>query len=143
MIRRRTLAPGEAQKAIDAGGPLQELQIQAEKLTDMAIAVVETAEPASLPDWRIVAYWVTWYALHLEPLWIHADYRKNPAVVGGIVDQMREIAEQTGEGSAFCVIEAENLELVTGYATRLGFLEAPGKLFYVMLQQPALEPVEG
>jgi len=136
MIRRRTLAPGEVQKAIEAGGPLQELQIQAEKLQEMAIAVVEV-------DDRVVAYWVTWYALHLEPLWIHPEYRKHPGVVGGIIEQMQEIAEATQEGSAFCVIEAENLELVTGYATRLGFLEAPGKLFYVLLQQPALEPVEG
>jgi hypothetical protein len=136
MILRRILNTREVQRAIDAGGPLQDLQVDPEKLAEMAIAVVEV-------DDAIVAYWVLWYALHVEPLWIAPAYRKHPGVVGAIVEQMRETAEATGEAAAFCVIEESELAaLVQSYATRLGFSEAPGSLYYVVLQ-PAAEPVEG
>lgn len=145
LVRRRTLEPGELQQAIDAGGPLQEMQIQADKIKEMAIAVVEVMTDATVDplhsEWRIVAYWVVWYALHTEPLWIAPDYRKHPGVVGGIVEEMQRIVEASGEPSAFCVIEDGDLaETVRGYATRLGFLQAPGTLHYLVLQ-PAPEPV--
>lgn len=136
MITRRTLDPAEVQKAIEAGGPLKDLQIQADKLKEMAIAVVEV-------DGVIVAYWVVWFALHTEPLWIHEDYRKHPRVVGGIVGEMQRIVEASGEPSAFCVIEdGETAEIVRQYADRLGFHRAPGTLHYLVLQ-PAPEPVGG
>lgn len=134
-IVHRTLAPEEAHRAIEAGGPLQDLAVQADRLTDMRIAVVEV-------DGRIVAYWVVWYALHVEPLWVHDDWRRHPGVIAGIVDQMQEVVEGTGESSAFCVIEAENAETVAGYAHRLGFFDAPGKLYYLVLQ-PDRELVKG
>lgn len=132
-ITTRTLPPEDAHLAIAAGGPFQELQVQADKLKEMSIAVVEV-------DGRIVAYWCVWYALHVEPLWVHEDYRKSPGVIGGIVTEMQKIVEATHEPAAFCVIEAENLAEIGGYATRLGFQEAPGRLYYVILQ-PAAEPV--
>lgn len=135
-IQTRTLAPDEIQKAIDAGGPLADLQASPERMAEMAVAVVEV-------DGAVVAYWVCWYALHVEPLWIHPDWRKHPAVVGGIVGEMQKNAEATGEPAAFCVIEAENLLVVAPYAKRLGFYEAPGTLYYLMLQQPAEAPAEG
>lgn len=133
-IQTRTLPPEEVQRAIDAGGPLQDLQVQADKLQEMSVAVVEV-------DGEIAAYWVAWYALHLEPLWIHPLWRKHPGVIGGIVGEIQKIAEASGEPAGFCVIEADDLALVGSYATRLGFQEAPGKLFYVVLE-PAVEPVE-
>lgn len=131
-ITTRTLPPDDAHLAIEAGGPLQELQVQADKLREMSIAVVEV-------DGVIVAYWVVWYALHVEPLWVHPDHRKSPGVISGIVAEMQRIVEATAEPAAFCVIESQNLAEIGGYATRLGFLEAPGRLFYLVLQ-PA-EPV--
>ena len=136
MIRHYTLPPDQIARALEAGGPLVDLQVDPEKLKTMSVAVVEV-------DGQIVAYWVCWYALHLEPLWIHEAHRKSPGVVAGIIDAMRQIAEGTGEPAGFCVIEAENLEVVSRYAERLGFQEAPGKLYYVLLQQPAVEPVKG
>jgi hypothetical protein len=134
-IRARTLDPDETQKAIDAGGPLAEMQVRADRLKEMSIAVVEV-------DDQIVAYWVVWYALHTEPLWIHEDWRKSPAVAGGLIGELQRIVEATEEPSAFCVIEAENLERMVSYATRLGFYEAPGKLFYLVLE-PAQAVVGG
>lgn len=134
-ITTRTLRPEEAHLAIEAGGPFQELQVQADKLTEMSIAVVEV-------DGRIVAYWCVWYALHTEPLWVHPDHRKSPGVVGGLVGEMQRIVEATGEPAAFAVIEEGNLEQMVSYATRLGFYAAPGKLYYLVLA-PAPAPVGG
>jgi len=123
----RTLAPDETQRAIDAGGPLKDMQVRADRLKEMSIAVVEV-------DDRIVAYWVVWYALHTEPLWIHEDYRRSPGVVGRLVGELQRIVEATGEPSAFAVIGEENLTQLAAAASRLGFYEAPGKLFYVVLE---------
>lgn len=134
-IRARTLTPDETQKAIDAGGPLKDMQVKADRLKEMSIAVVEV-------DDQIVAYWVVWYALHTEPLWIHEDYRRSPGVVGGLVGELQRIVEATGEPSAFAVIGDENLEALGGAATRLGFYEAPGKMFYLVLE-PAQAAVGG
>lgn len=145
QIRRRTLAPEEAQLAIAAGGPLADMQVQPEKLREMAICVVEVNEQIEgythpVAGWRVVAYWVGWYALHLEPLWIDPEWRKHPGVVGGIVGQMQTMAEATGEPVAYCEIAEENLAIIGDYATRLGFHQAPGTLFYMMLS-PAKAPV--
>lgn len=134
-IRRRVLPPEELARAVTAGGPLTDLGADPERLKSMAVAVVEV-------DGDIVAYWVCWYALHLEPLWIREDYRKHPAVASGLIDQVREVVDASHEPAAFAVIEGENLEAVGAYAERLGFQEAPGKLYYLVLD-PATQPEKG
>jgi len=132
-LRRFTLSPDQVARVQEAGGPLADAD--PEKLKDMSIAVVEV-------DGRIVAYWVVFYALHVEPLWIAEDHRKSPGVVGGIVQQMQTIVEATSEPAAFCLIEEANAAVVAPYADRLGFHEAPGRVYYLVLQ-PAPEPVGG
>lgn len=134
-IRRRVLPPEELARAVVAGGPLTDLGADPERLKSMAVAVVEVDEV-------IVAYWVCWYALHLEPLWIREDYRKHPGVATGLIDQVREVVDASHEPAAFAVIEGENLEAVGAYAARLGFQEAPGKLYYLVLA-PVAEPEKG
>lgn len=130
MITRRTLAPEESQKAIDAGGPLQDLQLDATRLAEMSIAVVED-------DGVIVAYWVVWYAMHLEPLWVREDHRSSPAVIKNIMRQVQEIVVASDAPSAFCVVEDVAAgEAVAQYADRLGFQKAPGQLYYVVVQAP-------
>lgn len=137
MITRRTLPPAESQRAIDAGGPLQDLKLDATKLADMAIAVVED-------DGAIVAYWVVWYALHLEPLWVRDDHRKSPAVIRQIVQQVQEIVVATDAPAAFCIVEDVDAgEVVAQYADRLGFMKAPGTLYYVVVQAPPPAPTKG
>lgn len=137
MIRRYTLPHAESQRAIDAGGPLADLQLDATKLAEMSIAVVEV-------DGVIVAYWVVWWALHMEPLWVHPDHRTSPSVIRNIVAQVQEIVVSTEAPSAFCVVEdGETAGVVAQYADRLGFLKAPGQLYYVVVQAPAPDPVKG
>lgn len=133
MTRGRILPPEEAERAIAAGGPLQELQVNADRLREMSIAVAEV-------DGEIVGYWVVWYALHAEPLWIRPDHRHTPGVVTGLIGAMQEIVEGSGEPVAYCEIAEENLAVVGRGAERLGFAPAPGKLYYLVLQ-PAVEPV--
>lgn len=135
-IVTRVLDPDESAKAIAAGGPLQALSPDPDKLKQMSIAVVEV-------DGEIAAYWVAWYALHTEPLWIHPQWRRHAGVVKGIVQQMEQVILATGEPSAFCVVHDIDLNEVVPYAHRLGFYEAPGKLYYLLVQEPAVEPVEG
>lgn len=134
MIRSFILPPDQVARALEAGGPLVDLGADPERLKSMSIAVVEVDE-------QIVAYWVCWYGLHAEPLWIHEDHRKSPGVVGGIVEGMRSIIEQSREPAVFCVIEAENQDVVGGYAARLGFHTAPGTLYYLVVQ-PLVETAE-
>lgn len=134
MIQHSTLPPDQFYRLRDAGGPLAD--VDPEKLKEMSIAVVEV-------DGLIVAYWVVFYALHVEPLWIAEAFRRSPSVVGGIVREMQTIVEATQEPAAFCVIDAgDAAPLVASYADRLGFHEAPGKLYYLVIQ-PAPALVEG
>lgn len=135
MIRHYTLPVAEVDRVIAAGGPLADLHPSSDALKAMSIAVVEV-------DGRIVAYWVAWYALHTEPLWVHPDFRTHAGVNRGLVSEMQAIVEATGEASAFAVIHDQGLEQMVPYAQRLGFYEAPGKLFYVVLE-PAQAVVGG
>lgn len=135
MIRHFTLPPVEAHRALEAGGPLQDLGIAPDRLQEMSIAVVEV-------DDLIVAYWAVWYGLHVEPLFVAEAYRKHPAVISGIVEEMQTIVEASGEPAVFCVIEEANAAAVAPYAGRLGFHAAPGSLYYLVVS-PVLEPVGG
>ncbi len=136
MIRARILPVEEIERAVNAGGPLAELQVSTDALKSMGVAVVED-------DARIVAYWVVWTGLHVEPLWVDPAYRRNPAVIRGIVQGMEALVTASGEPAAFCVIEdGDTASLVAGYATRLGFHEAPGRRYY-LVHTPAEELVRG
>ncbi len=129
------LPPEQLERLREAGGPLadRETYPTLDTLKDMAVAVVEV-------DGQIVAYWVTWYALHAEPLYIAEPARKHPAVARLLIEQVRDVLARSGELSAFATIEEENLPVVGAYAGRLGFHRAPGALFYLVL--PAQEPVK-
>ena len=129
MIRARILPPAESARAIEAGGPLQDLQVDPAKLATMRIAVVEV-------DDRVVGYWVVWYGLHVEPLWIQEAYRGHPGVARGLLEGMQHIVESSGEQAAFCVLEEENLGVLGEAAERLGFQPAPGVLYYLVVQPP-------
>lgn len=125
-IRAYTLPPDQVHRAFEAGGPLVDLQIDPAKLATMRVAVVEV-------DGQIVAYWVSWYALHIEPLWIQEAWRAHPGVGRGILDAMRQGVCASGEGVAFCEIADENLSVMAPLAERVGFQQAPGALYYLVV----------
>lgn len=137
-VTRRVLPDDEVALAIEAGGPLADLRVSPEKLKQMSVGVVE-CDDGTGPV--IVAYWVVWFALHAEPLWVAPAYRKHPAVIKQVVQVMRDIVEASEEPAIYCQVEPADVELVAPYAERLGFIDAPGKFFYMVL--PDTEKAEG
>lgn len=133
MIKCFTLTGDQTRRALEAGGPLAEADPT--RLKDLKIAAVEV-------DGLIVAYWVTFYGLHAEPLFVAEPFRKNPAVISGIVAQLQAILQASQEPAAFCVIEDQTAAVVSQYADRLGFHQAPAKLYYLVVE-PAAQPVGG
>lgn len=130
-LRTYILPPNQAARVLEAGGPLTELPTDPAQLAKLTLAVVEV-------DGRIVAYWVVWLGLHVEPLWVMPEYRRHAGVIRGLTETMQAAVVATGERAAFCVIDAENVAVVEPYATRLGFQPAPGSLYYVVVH-PAPE----
>lgn len=134
MLRAFTLPKADFERVREAGGPLAAEPDLSEAKENMAACVVEV-------DGRVVAYWALFYCLHAEPLWVHPDHRRNPGVIGGVIDAMLQEAFKTGEPAVFSLIKDENLDIVGSYAQRLGFQPDPGTLFYRILT-PAPDPVE-
>ena len=128
MTRTYTLNPVDNARILEAGGPLGDAD--PEKLTDKIFTVVEV-------DGRIVAYWMIWKALHLEPLWIHPDHRGNAGIGRALIQQTLGVAAALGEAAAFAVMDPQGMG--AGQIERLGFQPAPDRLYYLVLPpaQPA------
>lgn len=127
-IRHFILPPDQIERLREAGGPLadREMYPSLARLTAMTCPVVEV-------DGQIVAYWILWQALHVEPLWIHEDHRQAPGIARGLVEEVFQAIAAAGEQTAFSVVEDATLAVIGSYAARLGFQEAPGRLFYIVL----------
>jgi hypothetical protein len=80
---------------------------------------------------KIVAYWLVFDAVHVEPLWIHPDHRKKPGFARRLWKGVQDVLVATGVPIAFaCIADndaAENLP----QALRLGFKKIPGSLFFI------------
>ena len=126
------LPPDQIDRVREAGGPLAD-QPDLSRLADATVVVAEV-------DGRIVAYWVAFYALHLDPLWIAEEHRRSPAVNRGLLEGIAAVVERTGEPVSFAVIESPTSEQFA-LAERLGFARVPGDLYYVLT--PTVEPVGG
>lgn len=132
MTRMYTLPPAEIERVRGAGGPLADMADLSRVAQDMKVTVVEI-------DGAIVAYWVLFTALHAEPLWVKAEWRRSPSVINGIVQAMLQEAARTTEPAIFSLVEPANAEVVGEYARRLGFEEVPGTLFYKMIERTVPE----
>lgn len=87
-------------------------------------------------DYKIVAYWFVFQAIHVEPLWIDPEYRKRPGLIRrlwtGVQEVLEDVFSKLGlRPVAFCVIGDASAANVLPYATRLGFKRVPGSLFFV------------
>lgn len=130
-IRSFLLPPADLPRLLEAGGPLADLEIDPARLGQMSVAVVEV-------DGQIVAYWVGWLAFHVEPLYVMPAYRKSPAVIKHVVEGMHQLVADSGEPAAYCQIDdGETAAQLASYADRLGFLPAPGRLYYLVVQPAA------
>jgi len=129
MTRAFLLPLDQRERLREAGGPLADADLS--QLDLEALPIVEV-------DGQIVAYWPIFYALHLEPLWIAEDHRRQAAVTHGLLDLMRQALLNIGKPVAFAVIDPDTP--VLALAERLGFDRVPGDLYYVTA--PAVPPVE-
>jgi hypothetical protein len=132
MAELLMLTGAEVERVREAGGPLAAVDDLSGLKTEKTVVAVEVGG-------RIVAYWVAFYALHLDPLWIDEAHRLSPAVNRILLDGMGAVVAQTQEPVAFAVLEGDAPHLPQ--ASRLGFEKVPGSLYYVAV--PALEPVGG
>lgn len=139
-IRHYILPPDQFERLREAGGPLADRDVYPSlaRLAQMVCPVVEV-------DGQIVAYWILWQALHAEPLWVHEDHRQASGVARGLVEEVFRAIAAAGEQTAFSVVEEAGLAVIGPYAARLGFQEAPGRLFYIVLTtpEPSAPPEEG
>lgn len=124
-MRARLLGREDDPAIIRLGGPLAVLAEQEpEKLDQTRVLGVETDEG------QLVAYWMVFQAVHLEPLYIAAPYQKSAATARALVSGMRDLLRVEQIGLAFAVVEdAEN----EGMAGRLGLQPVPGRLFFLQV----------
>lgn len=136
MLRQFILPADQIDRLREAGGPLAEQTDLTYLASKGSVAVVEL-------DGQIVAYWVVFYALHAEPLWVSLTARHNAAVLRALVQQLEQLLDNVGDPVGFAIIqEDEILEQGAKYARRVGFKPVPGTLYY-LIREPIPDPVKG
>lgn len=79
-------------------------------------------------DGAIVGFTSLHTQVHWDPWFVDPTHQGNPGVVRGLISQGAEVLTQIGIDHVFCTIPDEHY-LSQRLATRLGFIEAPGKLY--------------
>jgi len=121
---------------VSTQGPFHGQQAVVDQLGNAQVVVVRADNGA------IVAHWPIWVAIHLEPLWIDPEARKNPAVVRALVSAMQWQLVKERITTAFAVIGHADLVENLPLAARIGFERVPGDLFFVRSVVPAAEGAE-
>ena len=82
---------------------------------------------------KVVAYWMMYDAVHVEPLWIAPEERGNPAIARPLWTKVVETLVEVGTPMAYAMIGDGALEQNAPMALRLGFRPLSGNLFYILL----------
>lgn len=82
-------------------------------------------------DGMIVAYWMLFDAVHVEPLWIAADYQRKPALGRRLWEGVRKILCEVKVPRAFAMIHNDDAAMNMPMAMRLGFQRLPGDLYFL------------
>lgn len=86
---------------------------------------------------QIVGYWLMFYAMHVEPMWIAPAYRGRVGIIrrlwGAVQDRLRDL----GLDLAFALINPGNPAV--DYAKRLGFVRTQGDCYWVSAKKPSPE----
>lgn len=133
MSLRSFLLPAEdILRLREAGGPLAELPdhlLERVNAGHASVAVVEV-------EGQIVAYWVVFYALHAEPLWVKESHRKHPGVLRSLIAETTALIQATEEPVAFAIVGQPDLDLHQVDPRRLRFAPVPGDLYYLVVPGP-------
>ena len=73
----------------------------------------------------IVAYWLALQVIHLEPIWIHEDYRGGH-LIKRMLGALLTILASCRVSMAFCFSDRAE---ISGYLKRLGFKLIPWEVF--------------
>lgn len=84
---------------------------------------------------KLVAYWMLFDAVHVEPLWISPEERGNPTLARQLWAQVRGILDACKVPLAFAIIGDGALSTNAPMAARLGFKPMPGNLFYLLVDR--------
>lgn len=112
-------------------------------LPDMAHAKAVVAITKG-PSPEIVAYWIIFDAVHVEPLWVKEEYRKAMGLGLGrrLWGVVQKILVDCGINLAFAIIADQDAAVNMPYATRLGFKRIPGQPFFVEVKPLSEEKPE-
>jgi hypothetical protein len=83
------------------------------------------------PSARVVAYWMVFDAVHVEPLWIADEERGNPGIARPLWEGIRRILDQIEAPMAFAIVGDGGLAQNLPMMVRLGFKPLQGNLFYL------------
>lgn len=84
---------------------------------------------------KLVGYWMLYDAVHVEPLWVAPEERKNPRLVRQLWGKVAEKLVESGTPMAYATIGDAALELNAPMAMRLGFKPLPTNLFYLVVNK--------
>lgn len=93
-------------------------------------------------DKQIAAYWIVFDAVHVEPLWIRDDYRKNPGVGRRLWTAVQKVLLECKVKMAFAMIADGDAAINLPQATRLGFQRVPGQLYYIEVKPDEVKALD-
>jgi hypothetical protein len=93
---------------------------------------------------KLVAYWLIFDAVHVEPLWIAEEHRKRPGLARRQWKGVQDVLVETGTPTAYAMIAENDMAANLPQATRLGFRKVPGQLFFIDVKgnQPEEQELE-
>lgn len=101
-------------------------QVGLPDLTHTKVVIVQGRDTGA-----IYGYWMIFDAVHVEPLWIHPSYRKNPSIARRLWNGVKLVLQAAGAPIAFGIISHADMPKNAALAQKLGFRELPGKLFCI------------
>lgn len=97
------------------------------------VIVLETPGEDRDADWLIVGYWFLFDAVHIEPLWIAPEFRKNPGSGRKLWRKVFDVLKSLPIGAAWACIQHTDQEANEEMALRLGFAKLPASVYVLKL----------
>ncbi len=91
---------------------------------------------AQRQDGSLAGFWFVFTAYHVEPIWIAEDCRQKSGLLRRMWRGIGDILRGLKQGSAYAVILDADLPTgIASQATRMGFQQIPGKLYFVNVNE--------
>lgn len=91
---------------------------------------------AQRQDGSLAGFWFVFAAYHVEPVWVAEDCRQKAGLLRRMWRGVGDILRALKQGSAYAVILDADLPTgIASQATRMGFQQIPGKLYFVNVNE--------